>query len=359
MLWTEVLQHKGVRMVALGWSSFIAENVIVTSNRDMIIAWLGDEKSYATCYGTMSTACLTATGIAYARHARVAGPVMFIGALPPGRAAMAWVLQSLGFVGLSQLAPPLAGRATAMNEVIPEATTSSSSSAALVPPSATVEKTYPISSADGAKPPASGCPLPGWMRAGRAMPKDHQSQAEQHAARTQHTTESSSSPDAPPAADGCPMPRWATFGLGRGSSKASEDSKKIAKVEEPPPPPPAPEPQPVELAVGVERVTRHVSFWCLGLAGLGSAVAARHAGCLAMFSGPAAVAAIGGAHQDHRYRRSGQLSPERDAVTSGVPFVALLTGRQSWEALLAEIDRTNAAAAVAVAVTLALRRSLF
>ena len=30
-------------------------------------------------------------------------------------------------------------------------------------------------------------------------------------------------------------------------------------------------------------------------------------------------------------------SPEKEAVTSHVPFVALLTGRQSWAALAAEL----------------------
>ena len=45
-----------------------------------------------------------------------------------------------------------------------------------------------------------------------------------------------------------------------------------------------------------------------------------------------------------------------DAKTSGLPFVALLSGRQSWRDLLDELKLTNAALAVLVALSLHRRR---
>ena len=52
----------------------------------------------------------------------------------------------------------------------------------------------------------------------------------------------------------------------------------------------------------------------------------------------------------------GKLTPEVDAKTSGLPFVALLSGRQSWRDLLDELKLTNAALAVLVALSLHRRR---
>ena len=41
-----LLKDKGVKFIFLGWSSFIAENVIVSHNRDYIIDHLGGENLY-------------------------------------------------------------------------------------------------------------------------------------------------------------------------------------------------------------------------------------------------------------------------------------------------------------------------
>ena len=56
-----------------------------------------------------------------------------------------------------------------------------------------------------------------------------------------------------------------------------------------------------------------------------------------------AQALVGGAHMDSRHRRGmgGSLSVEREAKTSGVPFVALLRGRQAWAPLLDELKPVN------------------
>lgn len=109
---------------------------------------------------------------------------------------------------------------------------------------------------------------------------------------------------------------------------------------------------------GLQRVTRHPSFWSLGLFSCGLALSTPFAGTAAVALGPAAVALFGGAHMDSRHRRGmgGNLSPERDAVTSLVPFVALLSGAQSWTALCDELKPTNcAAAALLSALVFALR----
>jgi len=70
-------------------------------------------------------------------------------------------------------------------------------------------------------------------------------------------------------------------------------------------------------------------LWSLGLLGLGSASATPFATEFILFSMFFIFALIGGAHQDHRYRKGsgGYLSPEKDAKTSAIPFVALITGK--------------------------------
>eukprot|EP00040_Diaphanoeca_grandis_P005604 m.33642 g.33642 ORF g.33642 m.33642 type:complete len:288 (-) comp16850_c0_seq1:168-1031(-) len=107
---------------------------------------------------------------------------------------------------------------------------------------------------------------------------------------------------------------------------------------------------------GVKRITRHAMFWSFGMVSLGFALRTRFMSEVVMFTMPAVFAAVGGLHQDSRYRRGmgGQLPKEIDEVTSSIPFVALAMGRQSWRELANEIKTTNAALAVALAALLAL-----
>ena len=37
-----VLRHPGVRLIGGGWAFFIAENVVISENREAIIASIGD-----------------------------------------------------------------------------------------------------------------------------------------------------------------------------------------------------------------------------------------------------------------------------------------------------------------------------
>lgn len=78
-----------------------------------------------------------------------------------------------------------------------------------------------------------------------------------------------------------------------------------------------------------------------------------------MFTFPIIFSYIGTTHQDYRFRRNngGRLTPETEAITSNVPFVALLSGKQSWSQLKDEVKWTNAALAGLAAVAIATRRA--
>lgn len=109
---------------------------------------------------------------------------------------------------------------------------------------------------------------------------------------------------------------------------------------------------------GPWRVSRHPSLMAMAAFCAGAAVATPYATGVALFAPPVAFALIGGAHLDHRFRAGsgGVLTPEKEAVTSLLPFVALVEGRQSWSALVAETKWSNAALGVAVAMLLHGRR---
>ena len=113
--------------------------------------------------------------------------------------------------------------------------------------------------------------------------------------------------------------------------------------------------RPKDEIYGAQRVTRHPTFWTLGCLGLGAALRTPFAGTAVAALGFPLVAAVGGAHMDYRHRRGrgGTLTPEKDAATSAIPFVALATGRQPWGDLAAELKPVNSAAAVAVSAVLA------
>eukprot|EP00927_Polykrikos_kofoidii_P013327 TRINITY_DN15801_c0_g3_i1.p1 TRINITY_DN15801_c0_g3~~TRINITY_DN15801_c0_g3_i1.p1 ORF type:complete len:464 (-),score=87.02 TRINITY_DN15801_c0_g3_i1:63-1454(-) len=451
----EALKDKGTRLVALGWSAFIAENAIVTHNRDFLIDLLGDEQRYTTCYGVMSTACLAATGLAYARRGRGSGPLLFAGtSIPPGRAVVAYFTQGLGLVGVSQMLPPLAppqAAADAPLQNVHGAPGGAVAGGTSVGAAAAVDATsavLPVASGS-----TGGCPVPRWLRGSRSKPEGHDAavaaaMSDQVAAQATPETKgetigsgkasgtSSGNSVGGDSGSGCPMPRWLRFGrpvpeghpptstaatpttppgdsaVGAGSLAAvpmeasapsgggggcpvpawlrggrpipeghppsggggadnaatigvaatsaksphSNDSVADATLVTSSQPVTAVKPLQSELVYGAERVTRHVVFWSLGFIGLGAALTSRHSGCAALYLGPAAVAALGGSHQDHRHRVSGKLTPEKDAVTSGLPFGALLTGKQSWQALRDELDTPNAFGACILATLLALRR---
>eukprot|EP00934_Nitzschia_sp_Nitz4_P000218 Nitzschia sp. Nitz4//scaffold161_size51353//34113//34901//NITZ4_006953-RA/size51353-processed-gene-0.76-mRNA-1//-1//CDS//3329537924//218//frame0 len=102
---------------------------------------------------------------------------------------------------------------------------------------------------------------------------------------------------------------------------------------------------------GLERVTRHPGLWSLGFIGLGQAMLVPTLVQQIWWVGPSAVALLGGAHTDSRFRRGmgGSLSPEYDSQTSNIPFWAMISGQQgsgTWDAFARDVKPLNAAMAV-------------
>jgi len=102
---------------------------------------------------------------------------------------------------------------------------------------------------------------------------------------------------------------------------------------------------------GLERISRHPGLWSFGLIGLGQAMMASSIPLQIWWTGPVAIAWLGGAHTDSRFRRGmgGTLDPRYDAETSNVPFAAMLTGRQgsdSMRKMMEEGKPLNAAVAI-------------
>lgn len=111
---------------------------------------------------------------------------------------------------------------------------------------------------------------------------------------------------------------------------------------------------------GLERITRHPGLWSFGLIGLGQSFLAPTIPLQIWWLGPSMVAWLGGSHTDSRFRRGmgGVLHPEYDCQTSNIPFLAMITGKQSngWDRLSKEIKPLNATLALAASSMWVLRR---
>lgn len=98
-------QWKSVKLVTLGWSIFLAENIILSENRTAIIETVGD-KNYHRLYNTLSlsSTCLILYG--YVRHGRNKGPThkLWNPAARPVKLA-AFSLRAAGLIGISQQLP--------------------------------------------------------------------------------------------------------------------------------------------------------------------------------------------------------------------------------------------------------------
>lgn len=89
--------------------------------------------------------------------------------------------------------------------------------------------------------------------------------------------------------------------------------------------------QPIVAPRGVERITRHPFFVGAALLGLAHALLAPHLGGAVLMGGFAVLGISGARHQDAKYRRTrGQAYEDYAAVTSVVPFAAILSGRQRF-----------------------------
>jgi len=100
---------------------------------------------------------------------------------------------------------------------------------------------------------------------------------------------------------------------------------------------------PLDEIYGVERITRHPNLWALASLGIGTALITPFVIESMFFAGPILLATFGTAHQDSRFRRNmgGTLSPEKERITSNIPFLALIAGKQDWEKLGNEMKWLN------------------
>jgi prenyl protein peptidase len=259
--------HPGVRWIAGGWAAFIAENLVLSHNRDSLVTQFGESR-YQQAYSLLSTVSCAAIAFGYLRHGRAQGPTLWATPRLPLRCG-AFALQTAGFLMLSQVFPALQ---------VPFQITGSA-------PAAQAEPAKPQTI-----PQASGPSVRALCPVDFKFDKTHRSE------------------------DGI----W-----------------------------------------GMQRVSRHPTLWAFGLTGLGTALGTPFATEFVMFATPLLFAAVGSAHQDYRYRRGsgGLLSPETEAKTSNVPFVAMIQGRQSASSFLLETKGLNAALAVLLGVGLAISRA--
>lgn len=117
---------------------------------------------------------------------------------------------------------------------------------------------------------------------------------------------------------------------------------------------------------GLDRVSRHPGLWSFGLLGLGNSFLYPHNIPQQLwFAMPIAVALIGGAHQDSRFRRGmgGNLPNDVDCKTSNIPFAAMIAGKQdggdiqqSFVSLIEEGKGLNAVLALSAVGGWVLRR---
>ena len=98
----ECLQSKGVRWISFGWAGFITENVVLSENRTEIIAAFGDD-NYHRLYNSLSTAATLSIAWGFFKHGRGQGPI--IGNRGKMSLLTGYILQSIGFIGVSQMLP--------------------------------------------------------------------------------------------------------------------------------------------------------------------------------------------------------------------------------------------------------------
>eukprot|EP01083_Nonionella_stella_P022205 61435_1 len=101
--------HKGVRYIAFGWTAFIAENVVLSHNREYIIETIG-EQQYHGVYSVLSSAACLSIAYGYFRYGRQQGPILNPKYWKPNSLSFrfsAASLQCMGVIGFSQNFPKL------------------------------------------------------------------------------------------------------------------------------------------------------------------------------------------------------------------------------------------------------------
>jgi len=96
-----LLNHAGVRWICGGWSFFIAENLVITENREWIIDGMGEQK-YHWMFNTLSTAACASIFYGYVKYGRRQGPLFWT-----PRRVPAFFFTSVSMIIFSQLLPAL------------------------------------------------------------------------------------------------------------------------------------------------------------------------------------------------------------------------------------------------------------
>ena len=104
-----IIKSKPFKYAFGSWSLFIIENVVLSENRAYIIKLLNDtpeEKRYRFLYSVFSTAATGLIILSYIK-CRNTAPFQIVGYPSKLRVIGAFMLQSLGLIGLSQLLPKM------------------------------------------------------------------------------------------------------------------------------------------------------------------------------------------------------------------------------------------------------------
>ncbi|KAI8896444.1 hypothetical protein BC833DRAFT_566617 [Globomyces pollinis-pini] len=111
-----IWKHSGVRYITLGWSFFIAENVILSHNRTDIIERIGDD-NYHRIYNTLSSVACGSIAYGFLRYGRKSGPLLSsfspkfkyltLNPLPKPVKLASFSLRFLSLLCVSQMLPKL------------------------------------------------------------------------------------------------------------------------------------------------------------------------------------------------------------------------------------------------------------
>ena len=277
----EQSNNGGIKWLAGGWTLFLAENVILSENREWICQKYG-EKLYHGVYNTLSSVACISILFGYFKHKGqgIKWANFDKGSAPLSLRISSIFLQSFGMICFSQLLPKLQ---------------------------------IPI-----------------------ALEKGRESKeiTQQHSADHPNAHTSHSKPEV--------------------VSPASESKAKFAVKARCPMDFRSKPDLPLDAIYGVERITRHPNLWALASLGVGTALATPFVIESMFFAGPILLATFGTAHQDSRFRRNmrGTLSPEKERITSNIPFLALFVGKQNWEQLGNEIKWLNCGLATIIVLAL-------
>jgi uncharacterized membrane protein len=97
--------HKGLKWIGFGWSAFIAENLLLSHNRDSIISKFSEE-TYHRAYNSLSALAMSSVVYGYFRYGRKQGPLLFKNR-NGGIKLLGVSLQAFGIIGFSQILPKM------------------------------------------------------------------------------------------------------------------------------------------------------------------------------------------------------------------------------------------------------------